>query len=155
MTPRERECLRWAAQGKTFQEISMILGISFGVVRQHLDKARLRLDAVNLTHAVAIAVAAGLADDRERRLTKVGQDKRAVSRHGAAYRATPRLVRGSPAPKAQAGGGGRKGGKIARSYRRRRRRRCSLRGATAKRHVEPRRRLAKAIRVNCEARPRR
>jgi LuxR family quorum sensing-dependent transcriptional regulator len=67
LTPRERECLHWAAQGKTFQEISMILGISFGVVRQHLDKARLRLDAVNLTHAVAIAVAAGLVEVDYRR----------------------------------------------------------------------------------------
>jgi DNA-binding CsgD family transcriptional regulator len=28
LTPRERECLHWAAHGKTYFEMSMILGIS-------------------------------------------------------------------------------------------------------------------------------
>jgi hypothetical protein len=56
------ECLEWAAQGKTIIEISMILGISLASVKSYLDAARYRLNAVNVTHAVAIATAGRLID---------------------------------------------------------------------------------------------
>ena len=62
LSPRQVECLEWAAQGKTIIEISMILGISLASVKSYLDAARYRLNAVNVTHAVAIATAGRLID---------------------------------------------------------------------------------------------
>jgi DNA-binding CsgD family transcriptional regulator len=59
LSRREVECLAWAAQGKTYQEISTMLGISFGSVKTHLDTARFKLGAVNVTHAVALGIIYG------------------------------------------------------------------------------------------------
>ena len=59
LSPRELECLAWAAQGKTYGEISTMLGISFGTVKTNLDIARFKLGAVNVTHAVALAILYG------------------------------------------------------------------------------------------------
>jgi DNA-binding CsgD family transcriptional regulator len=67
LTPRERECLHWAAHGKTYFEMSMILEISTSVVKNHLDNARHKLGAVNLTHAVALAMSAGFIQIYHRR----------------------------------------------------------------------------------------
>jgi DNA-binding CsgD family transcriptional regulator len=44
---REIECLRWAAVGKTDQEIGLILSRSRATVRFHLENAALKLGAVN------------------------------------------------------------------------------------------------------------
>jgi DNA-binding CsgD family transcriptional regulator len=57
---REEQCLMWAARGKTYEAISQILNLSFHSVRNHLDIARHKLHGVNLTHAVAVAVALGV-----------------------------------------------------------------------------------------------
>ncbi len=54
LTNRELECMRWAAEGKTDDEVAIILGISRATVRFHLDQARNRLGAVNKTQAVAL-----------------------------------------------------------------------------------------------------
>jgi DNA-binding CsgD family transcriptional regulator len=62
LTPRERQCLHWAAHGKTHFETSLILGISTSVVKNHLDNARIKLGAVNL-----IAVSAGFIQIDHRR----------------------------------------------------------------------------------------
>lgn len=51
--------MAWAAQGKTYSEISLLLGIAFGTVKTNLDMARFKLGAVNLTHAVALAIIYG------------------------------------------------------------------------------------------------
>jgi hypothetical protein len=51
--------LAWAAQGKTYAEIGLLLGISFATVKSNLDNARHKLGAVNLTHAVALAIIYG------------------------------------------------------------------------------------------------
>ncbi len=59
LSPRERECLKWAACGRTLKEIAMILDLSHGSVRTYLDMARRKLDAVNLAQAVAVATAFG------------------------------------------------------------------------------------------------
>jgi DNA-binding CsgD family transcriptional regulator len=59
LSPREIECLAWAAQGKTYAEIGLLLGISFATVKTNLDNARFKLGAVNLTHAVALAIIYG------------------------------------------------------------------------------------------------
>jgi LuxR family quorum sensing-dependent transcriptional regulator len=60
LTPREREILRWAADGKTSWEVSVILHISERTVKFHLNQASHKLNAVNRTAAVAKALARGL-----------------------------------------------------------------------------------------------
>lgn len=60
MTAREREVLRWAADGKTSWEVSVILRISERTVKFHLIQASRKLNAVNRTAAVAKALARGL-----------------------------------------------------------------------------------------------
>jgi len=57
---REEQCLTWAARGKTYEEIGEITNLSFYSVRSHLDLARHKLHGVNLTHAVALALAHGV-----------------------------------------------------------------------------------------------
>jgi len=57
LSKREEQCLLWAARGRTYQEIADVLGISFGSVKTHLDTGRHKLHCLNLTHAVAVAIA--------------------------------------------------------------------------------------------------
>jgi len=52
LSPREVECLRWVAQGKTDYEISVILGCSHAGIRYHLTRASERLGAMNRAQAV-------------------------------------------------------------------------------------------------------
>ncbi|MEE4453590.1 helix-turn-helix transcriptional regulator [Novosphingobium resinovorum] len=47
LTKREVECLRWAAAGKTNEEIGLILGLQRTTVRFHIRAASRKLDAVN------------------------------------------------------------------------------------------------------------
>lgn len=47
LTRREVECLRWAAAGKTNDEIGLILGLQRTTVRFHIRAASQKLDAVN------------------------------------------------------------------------------------------------------------
>lgn len=54
---RERECLKWIAEGKTAWEAGTILGIKERTVRFHLNAAREKLDCQTTTQAVAKAVA--------------------------------------------------------------------------------------------------
>ncbi|MCX7560551.1 LuxR family transcriptional regulator [Sulfitobacter sp. F26204] len=51
LPPRELECLKWCAEGKTYLEIAMILELSEHTVRSYLKSARLRLDCVSLAQA--------------------------------------------------------------------------------------------------------
>jgi len=60
LTDREREVLTWVGRGKTSSEIATILGLSERTVNFHCDQAVKRLDAVNRTQAVAIAIGLGL-----------------------------------------------------------------------------------------------
>jgi DNA-binding CsgD family transcriptional regulator len=62
MSPREKECLQWAAGGKTIWETSRILKISERAVRLYLDIARHKLECLNKTQAVAKAVALGIVE---------------------------------------------------------------------------------------------
>lgn len=59
LTPRERECLKWAAVGKSEWEISQILGISEHTSEKHLLNAKSKLGAVNRVQAVAEAIRRG------------------------------------------------------------------------------------------------
>lgn len=55
LTEREVECLRWAAQGKTAQDIAVILDRSLATVCLHLNNAARKLDAQNRAQAIARA----------------------------------------------------------------------------------------------------
>ena len=59
LTPRERECLQWAAVGKSEWEISQILGISEHTSEKHLLNAKTKLGAVNRVQAVAEGIRRG------------------------------------------------------------------------------------------------
>jgi LuxR family quorum sensing-dependent transcriptional regulator len=59
LTPRERECMKWAAAGKSEWEISQILGISEHTSEKHLLNAKQKLGAVNRVQAVAEAIRRG------------------------------------------------------------------------------------------------
>jgi LuxR family transcriptional regulator, quorum-sensing system regulator BjaR1 len=56
LTPREREVIAWAAQGKSAWEIGEILHITQRTAEEHLATAARKLGAVNRTHAVALAI---------------------------------------------------------------------------------------------------
>ncbi|WP_407520802.1 LuxR family transcriptional regulator [Methylobacterium oryzisoli] len=60
LTPREREVLQWAADGKTAWEIGEILGISQKGVEHHLGTSRRKLGAHNGVQTVATALRMGL-----------------------------------------------------------------------------------------------
>jgi DNA-binding CsgD family transcriptional regulator len=60
LSKREEECLIWAARGKTYHDIAGILNLSFASVKSYLDTARHKLSCINLTHAVAVAIATGV-----------------------------------------------------------------------------------------------
>lgn len=56
LTPAQRECLRWAALGKTSGESAVILGVNEVTVRRHNAAAMKRLGAVTVAQAVAQAL---------------------------------------------------------------------------------------------------
>lgn len=62
LSTREIEILNWIKQGKSTWDISAILTISERTVKFHVNNIMLKLDAVSRTHAVAIALSAGLID---------------------------------------------------------------------------------------------
>jgi LuxR family transcriptional regulator len=55
LTPREIECLRWAARGKTAQDIAVILDRSLATICLHLNNAMRKLGAQNRAQAIARA----------------------------------------------------------------------------------------------------
>lgn len=56
LTEREREVLRWSAEGKTAEETGAILGITERTVTYHVTSAMAKLDVTNKTQAVARAL---------------------------------------------------------------------------------------------------
>ena len=60
LTPREIECLKWAADGKTEWEISAILHVSEHTAGKHLANAHRKLGAANRAQAIANALRWGL-----------------------------------------------------------------------------------------------
>jgi LuxR family quorum sensing-dependent transcriptional regulator len=60
LTPREVECLKWAAEGKTEWEISAILNVSEHTADKHLANAHRKLGAASRAQAVANAIRWGL-----------------------------------------------------------------------------------------------
>ena len=62
LTRRESECLGWCAEGKSYWETAVILGIAERTVSFHMEAVRNKLGAGSNAHAVAIAVRAGLLE---------------------------------------------------------------------------------------------
>jgi DNA-binding CsgD family transcriptional regulator len=71
LSARELEVLTWAARGKTFPEIAMLLPIKEGTVKFHIEQASKKLNTKNKTHTVAVAVALGLIEVFENTSLKV------------------------------------------------------------------------------------
>ncbi len=55
LSARERECLRWAAAGKTTEEVALILGLSHETVRVYFKRAMRKMGATTRAQAVARA----------------------------------------------------------------------------------------------------
>jgi len=60
LSPKELVCLRWAAKGKSMQDIADLTNVQHRTVQHYLDNVRGKLDAANLVQAVAIAKDHGL-----------------------------------------------------------------------------------------------
>lgn len=60
LSPREIECIRWAARGKSAWEIGSILGISRHTAATYLDSARAKLGVRTVVQLVARLVASGM-----------------------------------------------------------------------------------------------
>ncbi|EOX4792188.1 LuxR C-terminal-related transcriptional regulator, partial [Vibrio alginolyticus] len=62
LTPREIEILKWTTEGKTANEVAIILGITVRTVTFHITNAVTKLNSCNKTSAVIKAVSLGLLD---------------------------------------------------------------------------------------------
>ncbi len=62
LSPRELDALRWAAKGKTYWETAAILGVSYASVHTYINSLRLKMNAVNVTHAVARGYELGILE---------------------------------------------------------------------------------------------
>jgi DNA-binding CsgD family transcriptional regulator len=62
LSMRERECLLWAARGKTAAEIGLILNIAESTAVFHLKNVLKKFDVVNRTQAIAMGVSLGMID---------------------------------------------------------------------------------------------
>jgi LuxR family transcriptional regulator, quorum-sensing system regulator LasR len=62
LTPRERECLKWTARGKSTWEISQILNCSEAVVNFHMKNIRTKFGVTSRRAAAVIAAQLGLID---------------------------------------------------------------------------------------------
>lgn len=60
LTPRERECVAWCADGKSDWEIGHILGRSERTVRHFISSAERKVDAVNRPQLIAEAFRRGI-----------------------------------------------------------------------------------------------
>lgn len=55
LTARQREALEWVADGKTSQDVAVLMGVSAAMVEKHLRLARESLDVGTTAQAVAKA----------------------------------------------------------------------------------------------------
>lgn len=60
LTDRERECLSWVSEGKTTEEIAMILSVSPNTANSYLTNAMQKLGVRNRALAIATAIRHGL-----------------------------------------------------------------------------------------------
>jgi DNA-binding CsgD family transcriptional regulator len=64
LSPRELETLTWAAKGKTYSETAQILGVSYASVHSYMNSLKLKMDVVNIAHAVALGYELGILELR-------------------------------------------------------------------------------------------
>ncbi|HEU4404371.1 MAG TPA: LuxR C-terminal-related transcriptional regulator [Polyangiaceae bacterium] len=60
LTPRELQCLGWAALGKSRTDIGQIIGVSPRTIKFHLENAQRKLNVAHTTQAVLRAAQLGL-----------------------------------------------------------------------------------------------
>lgn len=60
LSERERECVFWVSEGKTTDEVAVILGVSGNTVNSYVTNAVQKLSARNRTSAVAAALRNGI-----------------------------------------------------------------------------------------------
>jgi DNA-binding CsgD family transcriptional regulator len=60
LSDRERECLFWVSEGKTTDEVALILGVSANTVNSYVTNAVQKFSARNRTSAVAAAIRNGI-----------------------------------------------------------------------------------------------
>ncbi len=60
LSARERQCLSWVSEGKTSDEIALIMGLSVSTVNGHLGTAMQKIGAPNRAMAMATAIRKGL-----------------------------------------------------------------------------------------------
>jgi DNA-binding CsgD family transcriptional regulator len=60
LTERERECLLWVSEGKTTDEVALILGVSANTVNSYVGHAISKFGASNRAMAIATAIRNGI-----------------------------------------------------------------------------------------------
>ena len=60
LSPRERECLQWAAAGKSDVDIATLVGVKPATAHFHIEQAKKRLGVTTRVEAVAVGVLNGL-----------------------------------------------------------------------------------------------
>lgn len=60
LSERERECLNWVSEGKTTEEVALILGVSANTVNGYVTHAIQKLAASNRPMAIASAIRSGI-----------------------------------------------------------------------------------------------
>lgn len=60
LSDRERECLFWVSEGKTTDEVALILGVSSNTVNSYITHAIRKFSASNRAMAVATAIRSGI-----------------------------------------------------------------------------------------------
>ncbi len=60
LSERERECLFWVSEGKTTDEVAVILGVSSNTVNSYITQAIRKFSASNRAMAVATAIRSGI-----------------------------------------------------------------------------------------------
>ena len=65
LTQRQREALEWVADGKTMQDVAILMGVSPAMVEKHLRLAREALDVETTAQAVAKAALSNMIFQKE------------------------------------------------------------------------------------------
>ena len=60
LSDRERECLNWVSEGKTTDEVAVILGVSSNTVNSYVSYAIQKIGASNRAMAIATAIRSGM-----------------------------------------------------------------------------------------------
>ena len=60
LSERQRECLKWVSEGKTTEEVALILGVSSNTVNSYVAHAIQKFGASNRAMAIATAIRSGV-----------------------------------------------------------------------------------------------